>query len=135
MALMEWKENYSVGVKAMDDQHKILVHFLNDLHAAMSSGQAKLVTGPLLVRLAKYAREHFSAEEALLQRAGYPALLIHRQKHTDLNRQVEDFIRRFETGEITLNVRLLNFLRDWLTTHIQKEDRGYGPWLNEHGVR
>jgi hemerythrin len=33
-----------------------------------------------------------------------------------------------------MNIELLNFLRDWLTTHILKVDHEYGPWLNEHGV-
>jgi hemerythrin len=49
-------------------------------------------------------------------------------------KQVEDFAARFERGDITLSVDLFNFLRDWLTTHIQKEDKEYGPWLSEHGV-
>jgi hemerythrin len=30
---------------------------------------------------------------------------------------------------------LLNFLRDWLTNHIQKEDRQYSSWLNQRGIR
>ena len=40
-----------------------------------------------------------------------------------------------EEAMLALNVHLLNFLRDWLTNHIQKTDHQYGPWLNEHGVR
>jgi hemerythrin len=28
----------------------------------------------------------------------------------------------------------LNFLRDWLKHHIQESDKGYGPYLNQHGV-
>ena len=34
-----------------------------------------------------------------------------------------------------MNLDLMNFLRNWLVNHIQKVDREYGPWLNEHGVR
>ena len=41
MALIEWNESFSVGVKAMDDQHKGLANALNDLHAAMKAGRAK----------------------------------------------------------------------------------------------
>jgi hemerythrin len=29
---------------------------------------------------------------------------------------------------------LLNFLRGWLTNHIQMEDHEYTLWLNTHGV-
>jgi hemerythrin len=26
-------------------------------------------------------------------------------------------------------------MRDWLSTHIQKDDHEYSPWLHDHGVR
>jgi hemerythrin len=135
MALMEWSSNFSVGVKAIDEQHKGLVETLNALHSAMLSGQTKTTTGPLLTKLAKYTKDHFTAEEAMLKRTRYPGYTAHHAKHIDLSRQVEQYVKRFESGEITLSVHLMTFLRDWLTTHIQKEDRDYGPWLWEHGIR
>ena len=33
-----------------------------------------------------------------------------------------------------INIKLLVFLRDWLTDHIQGTDKKYGQWLNQHGV-
>jgi hemerythrin-like metal-binding protein len=135
MALMNWSDSLSVGVKSIDEQHKGLLQAVNDLHAAMVKGQVKMVTGPLLKSLAKYTKDHFTAEEAMLRRASYPGLSAHHAKHVDLNRQVEQYIQRFERGEISINVHLLDFLRDWLVNHIQKDDRDYGPWLNERGIR
>jgi len=41
---------------------------------------------------------------------------------------------RYRRGDNSVYIELLNFLRDWLTNHMQKEDREYGPWLNGHGV-
>jgi hemerythrin len=61
-------------------------------------------------------------------------LATHSLKHRQLTKQVEDYVARFGKGDITLGVDLLNFLSDWLTTHIQGEDKKYGPWLNEHGA-
>jgi len=135
MALLTWNSKYSVGVKALDSQHTVLFDILNDLHAAMMKGQAQTLTGPMLRKLVDYTRNHFASEESALTAARYPGLAEHRVKHRDLTRQVEDYSARFDRGEITLNVHLLNFLRDWLTNHIQKVDREYGPWLNEHGVK
>ena len=56
-------------------------------------------------------------------------------KHRELVKQVEDYLLLYDKGEVSLNLKLLDFLRDWLTNHIQKVDKDYGPWLNEHGVR
>ena len=49
-------------------------------------------------------------------------------------RQVDEFAARYERGESSLNLHLLNFLRDWLTNHIEKVDHGYSAWMNDHGV-
>lgn len=135
MALMNWNDSLSVGVKTLDEQHKGLVQTLNELHAAMMRGDAKGATGPLLDKLVRYTREHFAAEEALMSRAQYPSTSQHRTRHRDLTRQVEDYVQRYRSGEITLNVQLLNFLRDWLINHIQKEDQNYGPWMAAQGIR
>jgi hemerythrin len=100
----------------------------------MLSGNNKSAAGPLLDRLVKYTHDHFAAEEALMTRGQYPKLDPHLAKHRDLTGQVEKFVGRYQRGELSLNVDLLMFLRDWLTTHIQKEDREYGPWLNRKGI-
>ena len=122
-------------MKTLDSQHTTLFAILNDLHSAMMKGQAQTMTGPLLRKLVEYARTHFAAEEKMLAVSQYPGLANHRMLHHDLMKQVEDYSARFERGEITLNLQLLKFLRDWLTNRIQKVDHEYGPWLNEHGMR
>jgi len=132
MALLTWSSRYSVDVESMDKQHTVLFGFLNDLHDAMMNGKAHKITGELLRKLLEYTRQHFAAEEALMVSAKYPKLEEHRIKHRDLIMQVEDFAARFQRGETALSVQLLNFLRDWLTNHIQSEDQKYGPWVNGH---
>jgi hemerythrin len=134
MALLAWNTKYSVGVKSLDGQHSVLFDILNDLHGAMMKGQAQTMTGPLLTKLVDYTRTHFTAEEGMLTASKCPGLAAHRKLHADLLKQVEDYSARFKRGEITLNLHLINFLRDWLTNHIQKEDHEYSQWLNEHGI-
>jgi hemerythrin len=134
MALFTWSDKYAVGVKSLDDQHKGLVAILNDLHAAMMKGQAQSITGPLLKKLVGYTHDHFATEERLLGLSKYPTLPQHTVIHRELTKQVGEFVGKYERGEVTVNLALLTFLRDWLATHIQKEDKEYGPWLNQHGI-
>ncbi len=134
MAFMTWTDKLSVGVDTLDQQHKVLIETLNDLHAAMMKGQARAVAGKILNDLVKYTVDHFAAEEAMMEQAQYPALASHRLAHRELTKQVGDYVARFEKGDITLSVTLLNFLSDWLTKHIQGEDQKYGPCMHEHGV-
>jgi hemerythrin len=135
MSLVVWTNKLSVGVKSIDDQHAVLFETINSLHAAMIKGEARNVLGTLLNRLVGYTRRHFAAEEAMMETAKYPALSAHRIKHEELTKQVEEFVARYDRGDITLIGELSSFLTDWLSKHIQNTDKEYGPWLNEHGVR
>jgi hemerythrin-like metal-binding protein len=135
MAKLSWNKRYSVDVKTLDNQHAGLFADLNELYAATSNGQSRSATDSLLRDLLKNALAHFSAEEALLEATEYPALAQHRAKHRNFVRQVEEYLARRELGDGANRLPLLDFIRDWFTNHMQQEDREYGPWLNEHGVR
>jgi len=100
----------------------------------MMKGQAQSATGTLLKKLVSYTQEHFSAEEAMLTKASYPGLAEHKLKHSALIKQVQEYVTQFEQGGGSVNIQLLNFLRDWLSNHIQKVDHEYTAWLNSHGV-
>ena len=134
MALMTWSSKYSVGVKALDDQHAAFMGALNQLHAAMMKGQAQSVVGPLLNKLGGLARDHFAAEEALMTSTNYPGTAEHRAKHQDLLKLVEQYVARFRQGDSSL-CPLLKFMREWLTDHMDKVDHLYEQWLHDHDVQ
>jgi hemerythrin len=135
MALLTFDKTYSVGIQFVDDQHAGLFDALNELHAAMLKAQANAVIGRLLQDLLAYTRSHFAAEEAMLARAKYPGLGEHQIKHKKLTAQVAEYAERYRRGEAALSVHLINFLRDWLTGHILREDRAYSAWLSQAGVQ
>jgi hemerythrin len=135
LALFDWNNSYSVGVQELDQQHKKLVATLNQLHQAMLSRQSREAIGTLLSELVNYTKSHFTDEEQYLARTQYPKLADQKRMHASLNKQVLEFVGRYERGEIALDIHLLDFLRKWLMEHILEEDKEYGPWLNKAGIR
>jgi hemerythrin len=135
MALMTWSNKYSVGVEALDNQHKALMKVLNELHAASMRGKASEVAGPLLRQLVTASGEHFAAEERLMESSGFSGLAAHRSKHRELAGKIGEFVARHEKGDTTAYTPLLYFMRDWQTKHMQNEDQEYVPWLKAHGVK
>jgi hemerythrin len=134
MAFMTWNDSYSVGVKAIDQQHAGLFAMVNELHTAMMNGQAKSVVGALLEKLVKYTVEHFDYEEKMMQAAKYPSFEAHHTHHVELKQQVGDFMARYKRGDSAVNIELLQFLSDWLTKHIQREDKQYSPFLTRRAA-
>jgi len=124
-----------VGVKSMDNQHIAMIQMLNELYDAMMEGNALGITGPLLHKLVEYTKIHFSSEEKLMAEANYPNLAEHIARHQQLIEEVKQHVATYERQNLFMPIPLLHFLRDWIATHIQKEDRDYGPWVNRAATR
>ena len=134
MALLEWNDTFSVNVKQVDEEHKKLVELTNKLHDAMRSGQGKMVVGEVLDELVEYTKTHFTHEEALMEKAGYPGLASHKLVHNRLVNQVNDLKTQNEAGKLSLSMEVMKFLKEWLVDHIQGTDKNYSSYLNKNGI-
>lgn len=134
MALITWSDTLSVKVKQFDDQHKKLVDMVNQLFDAMKTGKGNQVMGDILKQLIAYTQTHFAAEERLLKQYGYPDFEAHKNEHNALVMQVLDLQKQFQEGKPVLTQNIMTFLRDWLSRHIQGDDKKYGVFLNGKGV-
>ncbi|MGB9762086.1 MAG: bacteriohemerythrin [Caldimicrobium thiodismutans] len=131
MSFMEWSEKLVTGVKECDDQHKKLVSLINELYDAMKQGKGKEVIDKALDELVKYAGYHFTTEETLMSKYGYPELAAHKREHEYFKNKIKEFLDKKAKGEVTLSVEVMSFLKDWLIKHIMGTDKKYGPFLKE----
>mgnify|MGYP001626180519 CR=1 FL=1 len=131
MSFMEWSEKLVTGVKECDDQHKKLVSLINDLYDAMKQGKGKEVVDKALDELVKYASYHFTTEETLMTKYGYPELAAHKREHEYFKNKIKEFLDKKAKGEVTLSVEVMSFLKDWLIKHIMGTDKKYGPFLKQ----
>jgi hemerythrin len=134
VALSAWSDHFSVGVKTIDQQHSSLFAIVNELHDSMTREQANQVLGALLDKLAKGTVENFAYEERMMEATEFPGLASHRAHHAELTRQVNEFMARHERGDGAVNILLLRFLSDWFASHIQLENKEYGPWVSGHST-
>jgi len=133
---MAWNEKMSVGVKQLDTDHQKLVDMVNKLYDGISSGKGKASLGPVLDDLIGYTKTHFAREEAFFAKSGYPIAIAHKKEHDDLTKQVIDLQAKYMAGaDGVLTLHVMNFLKNWLITHIQGSDKKYGPHLNSHGIQ
>ena len=135
MALFEWSNDLSVNIAEIDAQHRQLVAMINSLNEAMKQRKGKEALDKTLADLLSYAQKHFATEEGYFTRFGYPQAAAHKAKHTAFTEKVYDFKEEYEAGKLTLTLDVMNFLKDWLKNHILGEDKKYGPFLNEKGLK
>jgi len=135
MAMFTWSEKYCVNIREIDDQHKKLIGIVGQLHEAMRQGKGKQALGDVLKDLIQYVRTHFASEERLMKSNGYPDYDAHKAKHDSLTRKVADIYREYQDGKVAISLEVMNFLEDWVGTHIVGMDKQYGPFLNGKGIK
>ena len=125
---------YLVGIKEIDNQHKGLVIIINELFTYMTAGKAKEKLDDIFDHLTDYTKKHFSTEEIVLQRYAYPELDQHKEEHLKFIKKLEDLKSDFESNKITVSLEVLNFLKDWLLNHILVSDKKYAAHIKKFDV-
>lgn len=127
MPLVVWKDAFSVGVKAFDDDHRALLDIINTLHDQAQSGAPADQLAATCDNLIAHTKAHFDHEEAQFE--GYLRAEQHRRMHDKLKERVIQFRQDITTGNALDGTRLIT---DWLAHHITGEDKSFGAWICGH---
>jgi hemerythrin-like metal-binding protein len=133
-SFIEWNDNFSVRVKSIDEQHKIIVKSINELFKAITTSSSIDSVPELIDRLAEYAKRHFSYEEALMEEFNYELFQSHQESHQKFFLQIEYYRQKLEYDSHNISLSLLYFLKKWLTKHILEEDMNYANLLESKKV-
>ncbi|MBI1208697.1 MAG: bacteriohemerythrin [Azospirillum sp.] len=131
MEYIRWSKELSVGVKALDADHKTLIAIINQLCDEVARGNQDVALGEIFSRLMTFTETHFGREEALMLSIDYPDLEAHCRQHRGFVRHLEDLHGRHRDGDLFAALELFDFLNKWLIAHIIECDFGYRPYLEE----
>ncbi|OIR08442.1 bacteriohemerythrin [mine drainage metagenome] len=120
---MEWKNEYSVGILEIDDQHKLLLCGFTAIEESIRLGEGWSNTHYAILELNQLARMHFTFEEAIMHLFGYPETEAHQHEHQHFFSRMASIERH--SLKKSAEVEMVQFLRGWLTSHILGSDRGY----------
>jgi hemerythrin-like metal-binding protein len=134
MEEIAWTDDFSVGVAALDAQHKKLIGMINRLIRDPSAETRSETISDLLTEMTRYAQKHFQAEETLMSEHGYPGLDSQKQQHQAFRRKTVDLCSATMARVQIVPDVMLNYLREWLVDHILREDMKYKPFFAQRGV-
>jgi hemerythrin len=136
MPLIEWSDQYSVGLDIFDREHIKLVEIINGLHDSFQGGMDHSITDQALNELVDYTVGHFQHEESFFDSWNYPDKAAHRVAHQELRQQVLEYRDSIRAkGSIEMALELITFLRYWLLGHIMAEDKHFCQFLRSKGFQ
>ncbi len=131
---VKWKDEYSVGIKVIDDDHKKLINLLNQFINAYDYAMSESYEKDAFNDLIDYTKYHFSREEKLMLDNDYPDFEEHKAQHRAMFNKVEHFVELYNTQGHDALEEISDFLSQWLINHINGTDKEYSQYLNERGI-
>ncbi len=132
---LTWNDSYSVGIESIDNDHKKLIHLINNLQTAIDYKTDKQFEKQTLDEVIDYTKYHFTREEGLMEDNGYADFVPHKAKHEKMIEQVNEFVQAYEKDESGAIESLLTYLKSWLINHINGTDQEYSEYLISKGVK
>ncbi len=134
MIRIAFDESLELGDAQVDQQHRELVALYNETCDALSDKDEPCHFVQILNHLNQFALAHCLAEEALMEKAGFPGLERHREQHNRSVARVLDFDGAALLEEPDKALELVGLIRGWLLSHIE-DDRQLVSWLRQarHG--
>jgi len=130
MSVLQWSDDLAVGVESMDATHREFVDRVNAAAEAPDEGFAEAFDA-----LLAHTREHFAAEEALMEASGFFALSMHRCEHRRVLAEMEQMRAQVARGVSAMaRAYLRESVPEWFPLHRNTMDMATASFLRAHGM-
>ncbi len=131
---VQWKDDLSVGIGSIDDDHKKLLTLINNLQTAVYYPTGEAFERQALKELVDYTKYHFEREERLMRENDYPEYEEHKRQHEAMIARVTGCMTAYDKDREGTIEDLTRFLKTWLIQHIAGTDQKYSGHLRSRGV-
>jgi hemerythrin len=122
--VIEWRDGFKINIPEVDREHRHLFTLVRALNVDSVDQTVE--------ELLEYVVTHFSNEQALMEKSGYPAFEQHLKLHEEFGAQVAEFLGSGDPWSEARVQELRRFLNKWLIGHIMTHDLRFGKWYEEH---
>jgi len=122
MTLIEWKEQYRLGVPEVDNEHRELIDLINALHASMAESDTNVTVLDFLGELYARVAAHFALEEKVMRDNDYDEFADHKTDHERLLDDIRDLMDDYE-DDVRVDVEAFGKRLDaWFSEHFRTRD-------------
>lgn len=129
MSLLEWRDDFLIGIAEVDGEHRELIALLNEMHDEAlrhrSAAQVATVLGEINVRIAA----HFALEEKNMELLGYAGYAAHKAEHERLLDQITEIMEEVDQSGRYDPDALSAAVSAWFGEHFRTHDAELHRWL------
>lgn len=129
---INWTDSYKIGIDEIDLQHEYFVLMINRLMDELHDSGNRAYRQRLLEELSLYAAFHFTSEENLMIKFGFPGFDDHRDRHRRLLSRLNERMNYYILSRETEGA-VVDFLVEWFVKHTLDRDSLFGAFINHGG--
>ena len=92
MSLLEWRDDFRIGIAEVDHEHQVLIGLINDLHAALGADRSQDRVEEFLGEIFARISAHFALEEKDMLARHYGEFGAHKADHERLLDDIRDIM-------------------------------------------
>ena len=122
---IDWNENYNIGERTIDTQHRKLFGVVNRIFALEEHPNAREEVRDILYELSHHANNHFRYEEEYMSKVGFPEINSHCSKHEKIINNIAKIVANTDCKTNCINVlktKMRTIAKRSLIPHILEED-------------
>jgi hemerythrin len=123
MALLQWKDEYAIGVRSVDHEHRALIDIINLLGDQLDANKSAFEIYGTLGEIRTLIAAHFALEEHVMRDLRYDEYAAHKADHEHLLDEIRDIVRTFEDGSLADHrAQLGERVGSWFARHFESFD-------------
>ena len=122
MTLIVWRDEFSVGVESVDQEHREMIELINGLDNAMAEDADCTTVISTLGEIYAKISAHFALEEKYMRETRYMAYAEHKEDHEILLDDLRDIMDQVEDDGTYNEDQLSKDLSYWFSEHFRTHD-------------
>lgn len=122
MTLLEWRDEFRIGIEEVDHEHQELIGLINALHTALGEDRSSERVEGFLGEIFAGISAHFALEEKVMRARRYDGLAGHKADHERLLDDLRDLMDEQAAGAILDEERFGARLAEWFAGHFRTHD-------------
>lgn len=130
MSLLAWRSEFSVGVPAVDFEHREMIELINEMHDGLGGEATPAEIADFLGEVYAKIGSHFALEERVMRERGYDDYVGHKADHARLLEEIREIMDEVELEGVFDDQTLAQRLQAWFGDHFRTKDARLHGFLN-----
>ncbi len=122
MTLVEWRDEFKIGIEEVDFEHQELIELINELYAEAKKEDSASAVMDCLEEIFAKISAHFALEEKVMRDLQYDEYEDHKEDHELLLDSIMDIMDEYADDTGLDEEEFAERLNDWFVRHFSTKD-------------